>query len=49
MLSAIDLNYKEARRIDQYGNQFYYRAKVFDLNGSQGGRWASDVFLKVQQ
>src|SRR5262249_10889130 len=49
LLSAIALDYKEARRTDQYGNQFRYRAKVFDLNGSQAGRWAWDVFLKVQQ
>jgi hypothetical protein len=49
LLSAIALDYKEARRTDQFGNQFRYRAKVFDLNGSQGGRWAWDVFLKVQQ
>lgn len=49
VLSAIDLNYKEARRTDQYGNQFRYRAKVYDLNGSQAGRWAWDVFLNVKQ
>lgn len=47
-LSAIDLAYKESRRVDQYGNQFRYRARVFDVNGAQGGRWAWDVFLKVQ-
>lgn len=49
LLSAMALDYKEARRTDQYGNQFRYRAKVFDRNGSQAGRWAWDVFLKVQQ
>jgi len=48
-LSAIDLDYKEARRTDQYGNEFRYRAKVYDANGVQAGRWAWDVFLKVQQ
>ncbi len=48
-LSAIDLAYKESRRVDQYGNQFRYRAKVFDTNGVQAGRWAWDVFLKVKQ
>src|ERR1043165_1403496 len=48
VLSAIDLAYKESRRVDQYGNEFRYRSKVFDVNGAQGGRWAWDVFLKVQ-
>jgi hypothetical protein len=44
-LEAIDLDYKEARRADQYGNQFRYRAKVYDVHGAQAGRWAWDVFL----
>ena len=48
-LGAVDLAYKESRRVDQYGNQFRYRAKVFDINGVQAGRWAWDVFLKVKQ
>ena len=48
VLSAVDLDFKESRRIDQYGNQFRYRSKVFDVNGVQAGRWAWDVFLQVQ-
>lgn len=48
LLSAIDLDYRESRRIDQYGNQFRYRSKVFDLNGAHAGKWAWDVFLKAQ-
>jgi hypothetical protein len=48
VLSAIDLAYKESRRVDQYGNEFRYRSRVFDVNGVQGGRWAWDVFVKVQ-
>lgn len=48
VLRAIDLNYKESKRTDQFGNEFRYRAKVYDVNGVQGGRWAWDVFLRVQ-
>lgn len=44
-LMTIDLAYKESKKIDSHGNQFYYRAKVKDVNGAQLGRWAWDVFL----
>jgi hypothetical protein len=47
-LKTIDLDWKAARRIDQYGNQFRYRAKVKDINDAQLGRWAWDVFLLQQ-
>lgn len=48
-VSAIALDYREARRRDQYGNLFRYRAKVYNTKGAELGRWAYDVFLRVQQ
>ncbi|HKR01477.1 MAG TPA: hypothetical protein VJT09_12440, partial [Pyrinomonadaceae bacterium] len=44
-LAELDLDYRESKRIDQYGNRFKYRAKVRDAKGAQVGRWAWDVFL----
>ena len=44
-LSSIDLDYKESKRTDEFGNRFRYRAKVRDIHGSQVGRWAWDAFF----
>jgi hypothetical protein len=46
-LKSIDLDYKESRRTDQYGNRFRYRSKVKDTNDAQLGSWAWDVFLRT--
>ena len=46
---AIDLDYRESRRRDQYGNHFRYRAKLFDAQGAHFGRWAWDIYFAVQR
>lgn len=45
-LRKMDLDYRESRRTDEFGNRFRYRAKVKDAQDAQLGRWAFDVFLK---
>jgi hypothetical protein len=42
---SIDLKYKEAKKSDEHGNRFRYRAKVRDTRETKVGRWAWDVFL----
>jgi hypothetical protein len=44
-LKSLDLDFKHSRRMDQYGNQFKYRAKVKDTAAGSIGRWAWDVWL----
>jgi len=41
-ISSLELAYKEARRKDQFRNEFRYRAKV---NGTGPARYAWDLFL----
>ena len=45
-VESIALDYREARRRDQFGNVFRYRAKVYGLKHADLGRWAADVFLR---
>jgi hypothetical protein len=42
---AIDLVFRESKRTDDNGNEFRYRAKVYDSEHAHVGRWAWDVFL----
>jgi len=44
-VAKLELDYKESKRTDEYGNHFRYRAKVKDSHDAQVGRWAWDVFL----
>ena len=39
------LDFKESKRVDEYGNEFRYRAKVRDTKAGSIARWAWDVFL----
>jgi len=44
-VTALDLDYKEKKRRDEHGNWFRYRARAYDAQGAQLGRWAWDVYL----
>ena len=44
-LRTIELDYKLAKKVDEFGNYFRYRAKVKGSQDGHPGRWAWDVFL----
>jgi len=44
-VKALELDFKESKRVDEFGNEFKYRAKVKDTKDATVGRWAWDVFL----
>jgi hypothetical protein len=44
-VAGIELDYKESRRRDRYGNELRYRSKVYGNQGAESSRWAYDVFL----
>ena len=44
-VKAFELEFKDSKRVDQYGNEFQYRAKVKDTIEGRVARWAWDVRL----
>lgn len=44
-VTTLELDFKESRRVDEFGNEFKYRAKVRGAASARVGRWAWDVFL----
>jgi hypothetical protein len=46
-VQAIALNYTTLSQTDQYGNEFRYLAQVYDTPPLRLGRWAWDVFLRI--
>lgn len=48
-ISGISLNYHKSKRIDEYGNQFQFRARVVRTQRTTGREhWAYDVFLVLR-
>jgi hypothetical protein len=44
-LKTLFLDYTRSGKVDRFGNEFRYRARVNDFGDRQLGRWAWDVFL----
>ena len=47
-IAALELDYKESKQTDEYGNQFRYRAKVHTGKSGDAGRWTWDVILRLR-
>lgn len=47
-VEKIGLEFKRSKLTDEYGNQFRFKAKVFDTKKGGVGRWSWDVFLATQ-
>ena len=48
-VETLDLDFKESKKLDQFANEFRYRAKIRDSKQGSVGRWAWDVFLSHNQ
>lgn len=48
-LASIDLDYRESKKRDEYGNLFFYRAKVSTNSSPNFARWSYDVILRSRQ
>ena len=46
-VQGIDLDYRNSRRVDEFGNRFRFRARVLGAGPAGIGRWSYDVFLQV--
>lgn len=46
-VQSLSLKHKESKKMDEYGNEFRYRAKVNGVSHSNVSRWAWDVYLKT--
>lgn len=44
-VKALEVSFKDSKRVDRHGNQFKYRARVKDTRQASIGRWAWDVWL----
>lgn len=46
-IKALELEFKDSKRVDEFGNEFRYKAKVKDSRDGNVARWAWDVFLST--